>query len=219
MVLPNAGWSIEFNRRLQWPPYVDTESPNTILKRILGDSRQAPAPVSDLVCPDCGKPGIKSGSRKTGRGRVQRLYCRSCDRNFCASPLPRRKYSASTVLETVTTYNLGRTIADTKNTSRGGAERQCQPARYIRGSGTSHHSARSAGFANGIHSLRKRSFSRGRSHIARNTNSSSTVLRRTFSAGGNFPRYADISGTSPKTAPTNCSRMVAPDARMGIFLS
>jgi transposase-like protein len=92
------------------------QSPTTILDRILSDhGSPAPAPVFELVCPDCGKPGIKSGSRKTSRGRIQRLYCRPCGRNFCASPLPRRRYSAPTVLETVTAYNLGRTIADTKS--------------------------------------------------------------------------------------------------------
>ena len=30
-------------------------------------------------------------------------------------PLPRRQYPASTVLETVTAYNLGRTLDDTKS--------------------------------------------------------------------------------------------------------
>ena len=90
------------------------QSPNTILKRILVDNDKDPAPVSELVCPGCGNPGIKSGSRKTSRGRVQRLYCRPCDRNFCTSALPRRQYSPSTVLETVTAYNLGRTLDDTQ---------------------------------------------------------------------------------------------------------
>ena len=50
-------------------PSMESQSPNTILDRILAD--KAPAPVSDFVCPDCGKAGIKSGGRKTSRGRVQ----------------------------------------------------------------------------------------------------------------------------------------------------
>ena len=93
---------------------METSSPNTILDRILGGNRKGPAPISEPVCPNCGKAGIKAGSRKTTRGRVQRLYCRPCDRLFCASPLPRRQYSPSTVLETVTAYTLGRTLADTQ---------------------------------------------------------------------------------------------------------
>jgi hypothetical protein len=93
----------------------DAQSSNTIIERILGDSHKGPAPISELVCPGCGKPGIKSGSRKTNRGKVQRLYCRPCNRTFCSSALPRKQYAASTILETVTAYNLGRTIADTKN--------------------------------------------------------------------------------------------------------
>jgi transposase-like protein len=94
---------------------MENQSPNTILDRILTDNDKHPAPILDLVCPDCGKPGIKSGSRRTTRGaKVQRLYCHPCDRHFSASPLPRRHYSAPTVLETVTAYNLGRTLDDTQ---------------------------------------------------------------------------------------------------------
>src|SRR6266851_1162265 len=93
---------------------MDVHSPNTILDRILGDNHKRPAPIFELVCPECGKAGIKSGSRKTSRGRIQRLYCRPCDRGYCVSPLPRRRYSAPTILETVTAYNLGRTLTDTQ---------------------------------------------------------------------------------------------------------
>jgi transposase-like protein len=93
---------------------METQSPNTILERILDDNHKGPTPVSELVCPDCRKPGVKSGRRKTSRGRIQRLCCRSCDRNFSASPLPRRQYSPSTLLETVTAYNLGRTLENTQ---------------------------------------------------------------------------------------------------------
>lgn len=70
--------------------------------------------MSPAVCPSCSKPGVKSGSRKTGHGKTQRLYCRSCERYFSESPLPRRQYSAPTVLETVTAYNLGRTLDETQ---------------------------------------------------------------------------------------------------------
>ncbi len=93
---------------------MDRHSPNTILRRILTTNGKDAAQVSELVCPNCSKPGIKSGSRKMSRGKIQRLYCRPCDRHFCASPLPRRQYSAPTILETVTAYHLGRTLEDTQ---------------------------------------------------------------------------------------------------------
>jgi hypothetical protein len=94
---------------------METQSPNTILDRLLGVNADESLPVSEFVCPDCGKPGLKAGRRGTRVGKVQRLYCRPCETHFSASPLPRRQYSPSTILETMTAYNLGRTIADTKN--------------------------------------------------------------------------------------------------------
>jgi transposase-like protein len=93
---------------------MEARSPNTILRRILEDNSKAPAATPGLLCPACDKPGIKSGSRRTRRGRIQRLYCRPCERGFCESALPRRHYSAATIVETVTTYNLGRTLDDTQ---------------------------------------------------------------------------------------------------------
>lgn len=90
------------------------QSPNTILERILGTIRAKPPPVSEVLCPHCGKPGIKSGSRITKRGRIPRLYCQPCGRSFSASPVPRKHYSAPTVLEAVTAYNFGRTLQETQ---------------------------------------------------------------------------------------------------------
>ena len=93
---------------------MDPQSPNTILERILQTRGAKGRPVSEALCPHCGKPGIKSGSRSTKRGRIPRLYCRPCHRRFCASPVPRKHYSAPTVLEAVTAYNFGRTLHETQ---------------------------------------------------------------------------------------------------------
>ena len=93
---------------------MERQSPNTTLERILQTGAAKPRPVSEVRCPVCGKSGIRSGSRNTKRGRIPRLYCRPCRRSFCASPVPRKHYSAATVLEAVTAYNFGRTLADTQ---------------------------------------------------------------------------------------------------------
>lgn len=98
---------------------MDAPSPTTILDRLLKAAAESAAKknavFADPSCPTCGKPAIKSGTRNTRQGKVQRLYCRPCDRTFCASHIPRRQYSAPVILETVTAYNLGRTIADTQS--------------------------------------------------------------------------------------------------------
>ena len=66
------------------------------------------------ICPRCGDRGVKAGIRTTRQGRIQKFYCRHCKRHFCASPIPRRQYSAAAILGAVTSYNLGRTLADTR---------------------------------------------------------------------------------------------------------
>ena len=89
-------------------------NPNTVLERILKTTEPTQRPVADVLCPNCGNPGIRSGSRNTSHGRIQRLYCHPCRRHFSDSPVPRKQYSAPTVVEAVTAYNLGRTLEDTQ---------------------------------------------------------------------------------------------------------
>jgi hypothetical protein len=83
----------------------------TILNRVLRSGDPVP-PAS--ICPRCGGPGIKAGTRNTRQGRIQKFYCRICRRHFGASPIPRRQYSAAAILGAVTSYNLGRTLEETK---------------------------------------------------------------------------------------------------------
>lgn len=89
------------------------ESPTTrtTLGRIL---KKDTLPIFDVVCPKCGKLGLKAGSRNTRQGRMARLYCRTCAIHFSVAPLPRRRYSHRTILEAVTAYNLGRTLNETQ---------------------------------------------------------------------------------------------------------
>src|SRR5688500_16342623 len=90
-------------------------SRNTILNRVIRKTTSVPAAVVEPRCPQCGGSGLKSGHRTTRRGKVQKLYCRSCARYFGASPIPRRWYSPATVVEAVTAYHLGHTLLDTQH--------------------------------------------------------------------------------------------------------
>jgi len=54
-----------------------------------------------------GKTGINAGTRNTRRGRIQKFFCQSCLRHFCASPIPHRQYSPAVILGALTSYNLG----------------------------------------------------------------------------------------------------------------
>ena len=83
----------------------------TGLERVL---RSGASPSLASLCPRCGRAGIKVGTRRTGLGPIQRFFCRTCKRHFGAAPIPRRRYSAKTILEALTAYNLGHTIADAK---------------------------------------------------------------------------------------------------------
>ena len=90
---------------------MEPSTSTTILNRVLRTSDPTP-PAS--ICSRCGKVGIKAGTRNTRQGRVQKFYCRHCKRHFGTSPIPRRQYSAATILGAVTSYNLGRTLEDTR---------------------------------------------------------------------------------------------------------
>jgi transposase-like protein len=57
---------------------------------------------------------MRAGTRNTRLGRIQKFYCRTCRRHFCPSSIPRRQYSAATILCAVTSYNLGRTLEETR---------------------------------------------------------------------------------------------------------
>jgi transposase-like protein len=93
---------------------MEAPSKSTILKRVLAESESRLKAVLEIRCPNCGVAGIKAGSRKTRQGRIQRLYCRSCRRQFSDSAIPRKQHAPPIILEAVTAYNLGRTLQDTQ---------------------------------------------------------------------------------------------------------
>lgn len=66
IVLPDNGWSIESDQRLvgvlSTHTFMKNSSQNNMLDRVLDTNLKVPAPVSELVCPDCGKPGITTES-------------------------------------------------------------------------------------------------------------------------------------------------------------
>jgi transposase-like protein len=82
-----------------------------ILSRVL---RAGDTPPAASICAACGTLGLKAGSRNTRLGRIQKFYCRQCRRHFSAAPLPRRQYPPSAILTALTSYHLGRTLADTR---------------------------------------------------------------------------------------------------------
>jgi hypothetical protein len=41
------------------------EPSTTTLDRVLASTTKAPAPIIELVCPKCGKGGLKAGSRRS----------------------------------------------------------------------------------------------------------------------------------------------------------
>jgi hypothetical protein len=83
----------------------------TSLARILATPK-SPLPAS--LCPGCGRPGLKAGSRRTATTRIQRFYCRTCKRHFGAMPIPRRQYPPKVILDALSAYNMGHTLADTR---------------------------------------------------------------------------------------------------------
>lgn len=65
-------------------------------------------------CPRCENASIKSGARKTRRGAIQKYYCAQCKKYFSASPIPRRRYAPAVILNAISAYNLGNTLAATR---------------------------------------------------------------------------------------------------------
>lgn len=92
---------------------METSTPtSTTLQRVL---RTGDAPAAGSLCAICGTPGLKAGSRKTQRGRIQRFFCTTCKRHFSAAPLPHRRYSPAAILTALTAYNLGQSLDDARS--------------------------------------------------------------------------------------------------------
>ena len=73
-----------------------------------------------ITCSKCNKFHksnniIKYGTRKTNLGKTQIYLCKNCNSRFTANPFIRHNYSATIILNTISTYNLGYTISQTNN--------------------------------------------------------------------------------------------------------
>lgn len=69
-----------------------------------------------MRCPNCGniKSTIKSGIRDTSKGKVQRYYCKDCQKYFCSSHIPKTQYPENVILYTINSYNRGYTAKQAK---------------------------------------------------------------------------------------------------------
>ena len=66
-------------------------------------------------CPNCGGTNLaRKGSRRKKFETVQRWHCASCGRGFTPSPpeLRAKTYPLRVILDAVTLYNLGHTLAE-----------------------------------------------------------------------------------------------------------
>jgi transposase-like protein len=70
--------------------------------------------VREVRCPKCGGKAAKAGVRKTAQGPVRKYRCPHCKMFFSSAPMPHRSYAPSVILNAITEYDLGKTIAETK---------------------------------------------------------------------------------------------------------
>ena len=68
-------------------------------------------------CPKCHTKHhvIKYGSRKSKYKQCQRFQCKNCKQTFSIEPLKRTSYPPDIIISTISKYNLGSTIAQTRN--------------------------------------------------------------------------------------------------------
>ena len=66
-------------------------------------------------CPYCNSKFIvKHGKRKIKKGNIQLYKCKSCDKFFSEKKFKHKSYDAKIILNTISTYNLGCTLEQTK---------------------------------------------------------------------------------------------------------
>jgi len=62
-------------------------------------------------CPKCNSKNVfKAGIRQAKQRKIQRYYCKSCQKHFCSSPLAYKTYSPRVILNGISLYNLGHTL-------------------------------------------------------------------------------------------------------------
>ncbi len=87
---------------------MQTTPRSTSLNKLL-----APAEIQER-CKKCNGKTVKVGRRKTSNGLVQKYQCLVCKVFSSSAPLPRRHYTPTVILNAITCYNMGNTLAETK---------------------------------------------------------------------------------------------------------
>jgi transposase-like protein len=87
---------------------------------MIQDHQNNQTPLQSLMapipkCPHCGssKNVVRAGLRKTTQGQVQRYTCKSCQKSFSITPLPRTSYPPKIIFSAISTYNLGHSPTET----------------------------------------------------------------------------------------------------------
>lgn len=71
--------------------------------------------MKELCCPYCNSKLVKKeGKRKTKTDYVQKYRCLECKKYFTDKKLKHKSYPAKIILNTISTYNLGYTLVQTK---------------------------------------------------------------------------------------------------------
>jgi transposase-like protein len=70
-------------------------------------------------CPNCHKTKqvVKTGTRRTREGKVQRYLCKSCNHTFTDRVISYVTYQPKIIFAAISTYNLGYTLEETEEDS------------------------------------------------------------------------------------------------------
>ena len=99
------------NRTKLIPPDIKPETPSQFILQLQPQIPELPK------CPKCHTKHhvIKYGSRRSKYKQCQRFQCKNCKQTFSIEPLKRTSYPPDIIISTISKYNLGSTIAQTRN--------------------------------------------------------------------------------------------------------
>ncbi len=67
-----------------------------------------------MICPECASKAVRYGVRRLRYGVSQRYKCTECEKIFTDKKLKHKSYDAKIILHTISTYNLGYTLEQTR---------------------------------------------------------------------------------------------------------
>jgi len=68
-----------------------------------------------IKCPACNQDNtVKAGKRDTKAGKIQRYYCKSCEKYFSEKKEPYTQYPINVILYTLQQYNKGHSVKEAK---------------------------------------------------------------------------------------------------------